>query len=47
MSSQCRVLRVVALFVYTPLVVLFGNVIVIRLTSGIAIAEFTRDPRDG
>lgn len=30
--------------IYTPIVVLFAVVIVIRLRTGIAIAEFTRDP---
>ena len=41
---QWRALRSVMLFIYTPLVIAFGIVIVVRLRTGIAIAEFTRDP---
>lgn len=32
------------LILYTPIVILFGIVVGIRLGTGIAIAEFTRDP---
>ena len=42
---QASVLRPVLLAIYLPVVLLFGITIIVRLQTGIAIAEFTRDPR--
>ena len=41
---QLRALRPVMLLIYTPLAIAFGIVIAVRIRTGIAIAEFTRDP---
>ena len=41
---QWRTLRSVMLLIYTPLVIAFGVVVAVRIRTGIAIAEFTRDP---
>lgn len=41
---QWRALRPVMLLIYTPLVIAFIIVIAIRMRTGIAVAEFTRDP---
>lgn len=44
LRHQALALRPVLLAIYLPVVVLFGITIIIRLETGIAIAEFTRDP---
>lgn len=41
---QWRDLRSLMVLIYAPLAVTFGIVIAVRLRTGIAIAEFTRDP---
>ena len=41
---QWHALRPVMLLIYTPLVIAFVIVVAIRIRTGIAIAEFTRDP---
>lgn len=42
--SQWRALWPIMLLIYTPVVVAFAIMIAIRIQTGIAIAEFTRDP---
>ena len=42
--QQWRALWFVMLLIYTPVIIAFAIVIAVRLTTGIAIAEFTRDP---
>ncbi len=44
LQGQGRALWPVMLLIYAPLAIAFGIVIVVRLRTGIAIAEFTRDP---
>lgn len=41
---QWHALRPVMPLIYAPLVIVFGIVIAVRIRTGIAIAEFTRDP---